>query len=128
MDERTYGIWHTFVPDIGPGQVYGFRVPARDPAKILLDPYARQVTTTEYDLVAAASHGVDTLGKVPLAVSSSDRPAGAAPRSVRPWVPWEQTVIYEAHVAGLTQLHPGRPGRSCGAPSRGWATRPSSSI
>src|SRR6476620_9901751 len=37
MDERTYGIWHTFVPDVGPGQVYGFRVPARDPSKILLD-------------------------------------------------------------------------------------------
>jgi len=31
MDERTYGIWHTFVPDVGAGQIYGFRVPARDP-------------------------------------------------------------------------------------------------
>ena len=58
MDERTYGVWHTFVPDVGPGQVYGYRVPARDPAKLLLDPYARQVTGTDYDLVAAASYGV----------------------------------------------------------------------
>jgi glycogen operon protein len=108
MDERTYGIWHTFVPDVGPGQVYGFRVPARDPAKILLDPYARKVTTTDYDLIAAASTGVDTLGKVPLAVvvPGIDRRAAATSTSVRPWVPWEQTVIYEAHVVGLTKLHP----------------------
>jgi len=90
MDERTYGIWHTFVPDVGPGQVYGFRVPARDPAKILLDPYARKVTTTDYDLIAAASTGVDTLGKVPLAVvvPGIDRRAAATSTSVRPWVPW----------------------------------------
>src|SRR6478752_3284137 len=94
MDERTYGIWHTFVPDVEPGQIYGFRVPARDPAKILLDPYARRVTSTDYDLIAAASTGVDTLGKVPLALIS----APARSKSVRPWVPWEQTVIYEAHV------------------------------
>ena len=68
-------------PGVGPGQIYGFRVPARDPAKILLDPYARQVTSTDYDLIAAASTGVDTLGKVPLAVvvrrpaRSTSRPA-----------------------------------------------------
>ena len=48
MDERTYGIWHTFVPDVGAGQVYGFRVPAREPSKILLDPYARRVTSTNH--------------------------------------------------------------------------------
>ena len=127
MDERTYGIWHTFVPGRRPGQVYGFRVPARDPAKILLDPYARQVTTTDYDLVAAASHGVDTLGKVPLASWSPTRstggPSGRSGRSCR----GSRRSIYEAHVVGLTQLHPGRPGRSCAAPSRGSRTRPSSS-
>ena len=109
MAERTYGIWHTFVPDIGPGQAYGFRVPARDPSKILLDPYARQITTTEYDLVAAASHGVDTLGKVPLAVVTTGIDRRHRSGSMRPFVPWEQTVIYEAHVVGLTQLHPDIP-------------------
>jgi isoamylase len=109
MDERTYGIWHTFVPDVGPGQIYGFRVPSRDPSKILLDPYARQVTGTEYDLVAAASFGVDTLGSVPLAVVVSASGPGVRSTSVRPWVPWEQTVIYEAHVTGLTALHPDVP-------------------
>ena len=105
MDEKTYGIWHTFVPDVRPGQRYGFRVPERDPSKILLDPYARQVTTTDYDLIAAASHGVETLGRVPLGIVTEPQRS----TSVRPWVPWEQTVIYEAHVTGLTRLHPDVP-------------------
>ena len=109
MEERTYGIWHTFVPDVGPGQIYGFRVPARDPAKILLDPYARQVTSTQYDLIAAASTGVDTLGKVPLAVVVANVDRRNKSTSMRPFVPWEQTVIYEAHVVGLTKLHPELP-------------------
>ena len=105
MDEKTYGVWHTFVPDVKPGQRYGFRVPARDGSKILLDPYARQVTTTDYDLIAAASTGVDTLGRTPLAILSDP----VRSTSDRPWIPWEQTVIYEAHVAGLTRRHPGVP-------------------
>ncbi|MGS0688535.1 glycogen debranching protein GlgX [Nakamurella sp. GG22] len=107
MRERTYGIWHTFVPDVGPGQKYGFRVPARDGSKILLDPYARQVTGSDYDLIAAAAHGVETLGKVPLGIVVGGD--GTRSRSRRPFVPWAQTVIYEAHVAGLTKLHPGMP-------------------
>ena len=76
-------------------------------SKILLDPYARQVTGTDYDLIAAASHGVETLGKVPLGivVGGDDDPVPVR----RPWVPWAQTVIYEAHVAGLTKLHPDMP-------------------
>ena len=109
MDERTYGVWHTFVPDVGPGQVYGFRVPARDPAKLLLDPYARRVTGTDYDLVAAASFGVETAGKAPLGVVVDSAIPGLRCTTNRPFVPWEQTVVYEAHVKGLTKLHPGVP-------------------
>ena len=105
MHEKTYGVWHTFVPGVGPGQRYGFRVPATDPAKLLLDPYARRLTTTDYELVAAASHGVDTLGRAPLGVVTD----AVLSTSTRPWVPWEQTVIYEAHVVGLTRLHPDVP-------------------
>ena len=109
LDERTCGVWHTFVPDVGPGQVYGYRVPARDPAKLLLDPYARRVTGTNYDLVAAASYGVQTAGLVPAGVVVDSTATGLRSTSVRPWVPWEQTVIYEAHVKGLTKLHPAVP-------------------
>ena len=109
MNERTYGVWHTFVPDVGPGQVYGFRVPARDPAKLLLDPYARQVTGTDYDLVAAASYGAQTAGRVPAGIVVDNTTPGLRSTSLRPWVPWEQTVLYEGHVRGLTMLHPAVP-------------------
>ena len=105
MAEQTYGIWHTFVPGIGPGQRYGYRVAATDPAKILLDPYARRVDTTDYDLAAAATPGADTGGKVPLGVVTAPLRATAP----RPEVPWEHTVIYEAHVRGLTKQHPDVP-------------------
>jgi len=102
MQDRRYGIWHTFVPGVRAGQRYGYRVPGRDRSKILLDPHALRVDTTEYDLRAAAAAGADTLGKVPLGlVTEPVRVSRAGPR-----VPWEQTVIYEAHVAGLTRTHP----------------------
>ena len=105
MQDRRYGIWHTFVPGVRAGQRYGYRVTGRDRSKILLDPYARRVDTTEYDLMAASAPGVDTLGRVPLGVVAE--PVRAADR--RPQIPWEHTVIYEAHVAGLTKLHPDVP-------------------
>ena len=60
---RTYHYWHVFVPRVSPGQIYGYRVegpsdPARglrfDPAKVLLDPYARGVVVPKsYDREAA---------------------------------------------------------------------------
>ncbi len=106
LQDRTYGMWHAFVPGVGPGQRYGYRVMTRDQGKILLDPYARRVDTTEYDLIAASAHGVDTLGKVPLGIVTDRSIRSRVPR---PEVPWEHTVIYEAHVAGLTRLHPGIP-------------------
>jgi len=105
LQDRRYGSWHTFVPGIKAGQRYGYRVADRDRSKILLDPYAKQVDTTEYDLTAASTAGTDTLGKVPLGVVID--PVRVGPN--RPFVAWEQTVIYEAHVVGLTKTHPGLP-------------------
>jgi glycogen operon protein len=105
MTELTYGIWHTFVPGIGPGQRYGYRVAATDPAKILLDPYARRVDSTDYDLDAAATPGTDTGGTVPLGIVTAPVRSRTAP----PDIPWEHTVVYEAHVRGLTKAHPGVP-------------------
>ena len=105
MSERTFGHWHTFVPGVRAGQRYGYRVTDRDGSKVLLDPYARRVDTVHYDLIAASGPGVDTLGKVPLGVVTPPlRSRVAGPRT-----PWEHTVIYEAHVAGLTKLHPAVP-------------------
>ncbi|QNK79742.1 glycogen debranching protein GlgX [Nakamurella sp. PAMC28650] len=105
LQDRRYGIWHTFVPGVRAGQRYGYRVNGRDRSKILLDPYALRVDTTDYDLMAASAVGVDTLGKVPLGIVVEP----VRVRGERPGVPWEHTVIYEAHVAGLTRLHPELP-------------------
>lgn len=122
LTERTFGVWHGHVPGIGPGQRYGYRVhgPYRpwagiraNPAKILVDPYARQLVGRVTDLTAARgwvddpmiglSSTVDSLGHVPLSVvTPTDVPAAAA----APDVPWSETVIVEAHVRGWTKCHP----------------------
>ncbi|MEO7127167.1 MAG: glycogen debranching protein GlgX [Nakamurella sp.] len=105
MQQRTSGIWHAFVPGVAEGQRYGYRVSTRDAAKLLLDPYARRVDRTDYELAAASTPGADTLGHAPLGIVTA-RTTAATPG---PNVPWEHTVIYEAHVKGLTKNHPGIP-------------------
>ncbi|HXV92374.1 MAG TPA: glycogen debranching protein GlgX [Pseudonocardia sp.] len=122
LTERTFGVWHGHVPGIGPGQRYGYRVhgPYRpfegtraNPAKILVDPYARRITGRVTDLAAARGYlhdpmtgppsPVDSLGHVPLSVVTAPLPAPPGPR---PEVPWSETVIAEVHVRGYTKLHP----------------------
>jgi isoamylase len=119
------GVWHGFVPGIGPGRAYGYRAhgpwdPAHglrcNPAKLLLDPYARAV------------HGEVTFGPEVFdydwgnqdAPSSLDS-AGHVPRSIvtdaafgwgddePPRRSYSDTIIYEAHVKGLTMRHPDLP-------------------
>lgn len=134
---KAFGTWHGFVPDVTPGQRYGFRIHGEwnpvvglrhNSAKLLTDPYARGITgNLDYgqagyghhfgaDHVAEGSdvHGpmdvIDNLAQVPhsvvvapLELESQDlRPA-------RPYISWDQTIVYEAHVKGLTQLHPDIP-------------------
>jgi isoamylase len=118
-------IWHAFVPGVGPGQAYGYRVsgpwnPAQgrrcNPAKLLLDPYARAVSGT-------VSFGPEVFGHDvtdPNARSTLDS-SGHVPRSLvvdpafnwqdgsRPWYRYADTVIYEVHVKGFTMRHPGIP-------------------
>ena len=108
LTERTFGVWHGHVPGITAGQRYGYRVhgPYRpwegsraNPAKILVDPYARQITGTVTDLEAARGwtidpmtgppSTVDSLGHVPLSVltaapSPMIRPAPDLPLSLIP--------------------------------------------
>ena len=98
LTERTFGVWHGHVPGVGPGQRYGYRVhgPYRpwdglraNPAKILVDPYARRITGRVTDLDAARGwvddpmtgnlSTVDSLGHVPLSVvTEPDGPPPAA--------------------------------------------------
>jgi isoamylase len=134
MHGPVHGVWSVSVPGVRPGQRYGFRAhgtwdPAAglryNPTKLLVDPYAR-------GLVGSLGYGPETYGHVVDAAIQGD-PYGAAdkrdsadhvPHSVvvdlrdlpgpdpaanRPWVPWSRTVVYEAHVKGLTRLHPDVP-------------------
>ncbi len=122
LTERTFGVWHGHVPGVAPGQRYGYRVrgPYRpwqglraNPAKILVDPYARRIAGHVSDLEAARGwvddpmtgrlSERDSLGHVPLSVVTAPDPA---PRHPRPDVPWSETVITELHVRGFTKQHP----------------------
>jgi isoamylase len=125
LTERTFGVWHGVIPGVTPGQRYGFRVhgpydPSRglrcNPAKLLVDPYARQIAGTITDLDAALGYegdpmhgpasGVDSLGSVPLSVVASP---GGPDTGTKPEVPFEEAVICELHVKGFTARHPDIP-------------------
>jgi glycogen operon protein len=133
------GLFTARVPGVRPGQRYGLRAHGRwepalglryNAAKLLVDPYA-------YGLVGEVDHGPATYGHVVDDALRGD-PAGAAdprdsvahvphgvvldrrpgrrgvgdgvdPAGNRPHVPWADTVVYEAHVRGLTRRHPDLP-------------------
>ena len=110
---RTYHYWHVFVPDIGQGQIYAYRVHGPhepehglrfDPGKVLLDPYGRAVAVPEtYSRVLASKPG-DNCGTAMKSVVTD-------PRSYDweddlPLIqPFARTIIYEMHVRGFT-AHP----------------------
>ena len=132
----TEGIWHGFVAGLGVGQLYGLRArgpyePQRghrfNPAKLLIDPYARalhgstQQLSLEFDYRLpvppedlsreAQADALDNAARVPKARVldlKSELQAGAA-LAPSPRIALEKTVLYEAHVKGLTQRHPDVP-------------------
>ncbi|MBY4949947.1 glycogen debranching protein GlgX [Cupriavidus respiraculi] len=123
MPDCTDEIWHGYLPHAGPGTVYGYRAygpwePQHghrfNPHKLLLDPYARKLTgplrwsdamfgyrfqSPRADLTQDRRDSAPMMPKAVVVDPSfhwgDDRP---------PDVPWESTVIYEAHVRGLTML------------------------
>jgi len=123
-------VWHGYVPWVGPGQRYGFRVhgpydPARglrcNPAKLLLDPYAKAIEgDVDWNEALFAYRFADP------GTRNDDDSAPYVPKSVvvnpyfdwgedrLPRTPYHETVIYEAHVKGLTRLHPDLPERERG--------------
>ncbi|WUQ09562.1 glycogen debranching protein GlgX [Streptomyces sp. NBC_00250] len=131
LTELTHEIWHGFVPGIGAGQRYGYRVHGRwdpwtgarwNPAKLLLDPYARAVDgdfTLPPEVYGHVrdwpqQHVADTVRDerdsapyVPKGVVVQDDDDWSDDR--RPKTPWQDSVIYELHVKGFTKLHPGVP-------------------
>jgi glycogen operon protein len=117
MPERTYDIWHVYLPGIGPGQRYGLRAdgPYRpdaglfhEPTKLLLDPYARAVDGALVDNPGIyPGSGVDSAGFVPRGVVTGSRFDWESDRRLD--TPWNDTVIYELHVRGFTKTRPGIP-------------------
>ncbi|WP_338673766.1 glycogen debranching protein GlgX [Streptomyces sp. SCSIO 30461] len=124
-------IWHSYLPRVEPGQRYGFRVhgPFRpgkghrcNPAKLLLDPYAKAIDGQIDGHPSLFGHRLDRPGEAgePDVPDSSDN-LGHTPLSVvtnaffdwgndrPPSRPYHESVIYEAHVKGLTRTHPGLP-------------------
>jgi glycogen operon protein len=131
LTEQTHAVWHGFVPGVGPGHRYGFRVGGRwdpwtgarwNPAKLLLDPYARAVDGTftdvpeiyghvrdwpEQDIADTVRDNRDSAPFVPKSVVVDDDDDWCDDR--RPKTPWSDTVLYELHVRGFTRAHPDVP-------------------
>jgi glycogen operon protein len=125
LPARTNKVWHGYLPGVGPGKRYGYRVHGRyqpdeghrfNPAKLLVDPYARAIDGAPTwddgrvfgyppdDLDSEEPDGEDDAAAIPKCVVID--PAfdweGDSPLSR----PWNETVVYELHVKGFTKLNP----------------------
>ncbi|MFL0239434.1 glycogen debranching protein GlgX [Mycobacterium sp. SMC-17] len=128
LDEVDSYVWHCYLPAVTPGQRYGFRVygpwdPAHghrcDPSKLLLDPYGKSFhgdfdfgqALYSYDMAAPSATGeppgIDSLGHTMTSVVIN--PFFNWDNDRLPRTPYHETVIYEAHVKGMTQTHPAIP-------------------
>ena len=128
LPERTDFVWHGRLPDVRPGQLYGYRVSGPydprsghrcNPAKVVLDPYAKQIgrALRRHDAVGGSLPGDpdgdlvpdprDSAPYAPLAAVLD--PAFAWGDDRPPRIPWHETVIYEVHVKGFTARHPDVP-------------------
>ncbi|MGV2829776.1 glycogen debranching protein GlgX [Myxosarcina sp. GI1(2024)] len=127
VEQENY-VWHGYLPGINPGQKYGFRVYGPNapeegyrfnPAKVLIDPYAKAIAgdvshceeifgypwdDPDADL---ARSGLDNASVVPKAVVIDESFNWGGDRLLQ--IPWHETIIYEVHVKGFTQLHPDIP-------------------
>jgi isoamylase len=123
LAERTDDVWHAYLPDVLPGQIYGYRVHGRyeperghrfNPNKLLLDPYAKRIVGR---LVWSDAHFGYRAGspRGDLSFDRRDNAHGMLKAMVideaftwgderPPQVSWHETIIYEAHVKGLTML------------------------
>ncbi|MFL6188326.1 MAG: glycogen debranching protein GlgX [Actinomycetes bacterium] len=125
LPEYDGGVWHGFVDGVGVGQAYGYRAtgpwdPGRglrcNPAKLLLDPYARATAGPVRFGPEVLGHDaadpdrasqLDSAGHVPRSLVVD--PAFDWPGGVRPRHRYADTVVYEVHVKGFTMAHPGVP-------------------
>jgi glycogen operon protein len=129
LTERTAFNWHTYVPGVGPGQRYGFRVHGPydpehgdrfNPSKLLIDPYAKAIEgAVDWDAANTLPYVPDPEDADNADLEPDDEDsAPAVPKSLviderfdwegdaQPRTPWNRTVIYETHVKGFTMQHP----------------------
>ncbi|MBD2094030.1 glycogen debranching protein GlgX [Trichocoleus sp. FACHB-591] len=128
LTEVSNFVWHGYIPGIGPGQRYGFRVHGPyspheghrfNPNKLLLDPYAKAIDgdigngpelfgysweSPEADLSFSE---LDSAHLIPKSVVVDESFDWEGDRLLR--TPWHETIIYETHVKGFTKLHPDIP-------------------
>jgi glycogen operon protein len=128
LTEVSNFVWHGYVPGIGPGQRYGFRVQGPyspheghrfNPNKLLIDPYAKAIDgdigngpelfgyswdSPEADLSFSE---LDSAHLIPKSVVVDESFDWEGDRLLR--TPWHETIIYETHVKGFTKLHPDVP-------------------
>jgi glycogen operon protein len=133
LPEQTDMVWHGYLPDIQPGQPYGFRVHGPyephhghrfNPNKVLLDPYAKAIardvrwsdTMFGYRIGADEEDlSFDKRDNAPFSpLAAVVDPAFTWGDDRHPRTPWHETVIYELHVKGFTKQHPGVPRKSRG--------------
>ncbi len=125
MTEQTHQVWHAYLPEARPGQLYGYRVhgpyqPSAghrfNPAKLLIDPYAKAIAGTLRWSDALLGYAIghtdadlsrderDSAQGVPKCVVVD--PAFSWGSDTPPRTPWHKTLIYEMHVKGFTARHP----------------------
>jgi len=129
LPEYTNEIWHGYLPGVGPGTLYGYRVHgAYEPEhghrfnanKLLIDPYARELIGDVQWSSSHFSYLADAENK-DLSFNDEDS-AGVTPKGrvvdpraydwsgdTKPSIDWAKTIFYETHVKGFTQLHPAVP-------------------
>jgi isoamylase len=128
LPEQTDMVWHGYLPEVRPGQLYGYRAfgpyaPEQghrfNPHKLLLDPYGKQIQGTIQWNDAHFGYRVGHKQE-DLSFDRRDDAAGMPKNRVidsaftwgtdaRPNIPWHKTLIYEMHVKGFTRCHPDVP-------------------
>jgi glycogen operon protein len=128
MPEHTNQVWHVYLPEVRPGQLYGYRVYGPyepetghrfNPAKLLLDPYAKAIAGSirwsdalfgytighpDADLSQDGRDSASGMPKCAVVDQAFNWGNDAFPRT-----PWHKTIIYELHVKGFTARHPDVP-------------------
>lgn len=128
IEECTDHVWHVYLPEVRPGQHYGYRIHGPydpeaghrfNPAKLLLDPYAKAIAGSidwsealygykmgdpQADL---SRNDEDNAGHMPKCVVIDQAFTWGGDQLLR--TPWDRTVIYELHVKGFTARHPDVP-------------------